>query len=273
MCIDASELGANNLNLEGFLGVLWALWLVAYSLAPNSVHAEEPGIVVTRIAPPKGRAWLERDLSPLQTLQRIGVEDVLCTDSSTWVQLLFLPSSQVWIGPDSRIAIAAYAPHASPQTSTLRVLTGWLRLTVGHLGLGRQEFLIDAESVLAAPRGTDIAVTRSPLGEVIVSVTAGEAMVKNRAGNTQRVAAGQRILVDGAGQMTLRPIVIEPRTTAKKRPARPTYGEGVRLDPPESATTSEALESARSNRLPEHSLAAPPQMRAPTYTIPITLGK
>jgi len=175
---------------------------------PASPDGGQP-VVVTQVRPASGQAWRTpygQDIRlPLVVQQSLQSRDLIVTGTDTWVQLLFRPSCQVWIGPDSRVLVKNLQYGAND--GQVEVLFGQLRATIGSLlGLSEEHFSVTAESVFAAPRGTDFVVERAPDGPLEIAVLEGQVEVGNAAGERLLLNEGQHMSVSLQGMLNPLPL-------------------------------------------------------------------
>jgi hypothetical protein len=138
---------------------------------------------------------------PLQLRSPVGEQDLLETGSTTWVQLFFPPACQVWIAPNSKVLVSRLVPE-SGMSATLQVVIGQVRATIGSLlGYPEQVFGVEAESVYAAPRGTDFVVVREAPGRSQVVVIEGAVELSGQALGSLRLEAGQLARLGEGGQL------------------------------------------------------------------------
>ena len=157
---------------------------------------------VTQIRPAHGEAWriphLGTSRVPLLVRQGLEPNDLLITGEGVWVQLLLPPITQVWIGPRTQVLLKNLAHQ--DEASTVELLVGKVRATLGSLlGAGEESFFLQAETVFAAPRGTDFLMERTDRRGLELTVFEGEVALGREGGPEVRVLAGQglRLSLDG----------------------------------------------------------------------------
>lgn len=187
------------------------------AVVPTPSEGEQQ-VVVTQVRPASGQAWRTpygQDIrQPLVIQQALQSRDLIITGTDTWVQLLFRPGCQVWIGPDSRVLVKNLQYGAND--GQVEVLFGKLRATIGSLlGLSEEHFSVTAESVFAAPRGTDFLVERTPNGPLELAVLEGQVEVGNAVGERLLLNEGQHVAVSLQG--TLNPIPLAALTPERIR--------------------------------------------------------
>lgn len=180
-------------------------------------------VVVTQVRPANGQAWRtphqQATRLPLVVQQTLAPQDLVTTGAETWVQLLFRPACQVWIAPNSRVLIRNLQHNTDG--GQLELLVGKVRATVGSLlGLSEEHFSITAESVFAAPRGTDFIAERTVSNQLEVTVLEGVVEVGNQAGDRAMVSPGQTMLVSLMGPLApaVSTIGVEERRRATTQP-------------------------------------------------------
>ncbi|MFM7200945.1 MAG: FecR domain-containing protein [Myxococcota bacterium] len=183
--------------------------------ASASLLQQAGAVIVTRLQPVGGDAqWTPAGQQPSRRLevgQSLQRGDLISTGPEVWVQLLFVPACRVWIAPNSRILVGNLGNDS--ENLSLELLLGRVRATFGSLlGDVEERFSITAESVFAAPRGTDFTVERLPSGGLIVQVVEGEVAVGNRAGEGLRLPVGRAVEVQLSGSLSpvSRPLKLEP---------------------------------------------------------------
>lgn len=228
--------------------------------SPTSLLHQAGAVIVTRLQPVGGDAqWTPAGHQPSRRLevgQSLQRGDLISTGPEVWVQLLIVPACQVWIAPNSRILVGNLGNDS--ENLSLELLLGRVRATFGSLlGDVEERFSITAESVFAAPRGTDFTVERLPSGGLIVQVVEGEVSVGNRAGEGLRLPVGRAVEVQLSGSLSpvSRPLKLEPEKWTP--PASVWLGRGAL--PLTVPTGSSALPGAAQTELPlTPPLALPP---------------
>lgn len=238
---------------------------------------------VTQVRPAQGEAWRipHRGTArvPLQVRQRLEPNDLLITGEGVWVQLLLPPITQVWIGPRTQVLLKNLAPQH--ESSTVELLVGKVRATLGSLlGGGEESFFLQAETVYAAPRGTDFLMERTDRRGLELTVFEGEVALGREGGPEVHVLAGQglRLSLDGplpapetrseaelsqkrqgpAGGFSLGELSAEGGGPSRTAPSLPALDAGLR-----DAGAGNTLDPAQSAPLP---LLVPPPR---TWTVEI----
>lgn len=205
---------AESVSVPGVTPVSPSTSSTAPDVRASRVHPDGT-VVVTRIQPSPAGARLtpagseqSRALEVGQTLQS---GDLITTGPETWVQLLFVPACQVWLAPAGQVLVGNL--RSEEENIGLELMLGRLRTTFGSLlGDLEERFSITAESVFAAPRGTDFTVERLSTGALLVQVVEGEVAVGNRGGEGLRLPVGRAVEVQlqGALSPVSRPLKLEP---------------------------------------------------------------
>lgn len=176
----------------------------AQSSSPPGVVLKQA--VVTQIRPPQGEAWRTPHLGstriPLTLRQALEPHDLLVTGEGVWVQLLLPPVTQVWIGPKSQVLLKNLSPQEGP--STVELLVGKVRATLGSLlSSGEEPFFLQAETVFAAPRGTDFLMERSERRTLELTVLEGEVALGREGQPDVRIRAGEGVTLSLDGPLPL----------------------------------------------------------------------
>ena len=245
------------------------------SLQTFSAWAEPVRAEVIQIDPEAGKAWKNGETISIQDRDSVRFVrgDVLTTGRDTWVELLFLPQVRVQVGPLSEDVVDVFEPDSPPGETLFRLMRGVIRVTVGHLGLAYQKFVVDAVGVQAAPMGTDFLMNRDAAGAVQVAVLEGWVEVWNEAGERVEVPAGSQVRADANGRLGPveaippgeSPSMGGPTDYAPLIPGLPTGPDDVQDGGATSATTRSVVgEGGASSSSSAAPTAATPTAATPT---------
>lgn len=183
--------------------------LLLWSGATGNAAEVAPEVVVTQVRPASGQAWRtpsgQEIRLPLVVKQTLQNQDLITTGPDTWVQLLFRPSCQVWIGPNSRVLVKNLQYGAND--GQVELIFGKVRATLGSLlGLSEEHFSVTAESVFAAPRGTDFVAERATGGPLHIAVLEGLVEVGNASGERVQLQEGSHMAFALEGPLNPTPL-------------------------------------------------------------------
>jgi hypothetical protein len=151
------------------------------------------GTAAGRISRLGGTATILRAGSAVSSVPDMPVmpQDRIRTGADSRVEVTFSDGSVLTVGPDSDIAIIAFAPDPAESNAVLELFSGIVRATVNSAtGWGR--FEVRTATAVASVRGTDYLVENS--GEAsAVFVAEGRVAVSSRAG------AGTVVIRQGQG--------------------------------------------------------------------------
>ncbi|TDQ78930.1 FecR family protein [Dongia mobilis] len=118
-------------------------------------------------------------------------EDRIRTGADSRVEVTFSDGSVLTVGPDSDIAVIAFAPNPEESNAVLELLSGIVRATVNS-ATGWKRFEVRTTTAVASVRGTDYLVENTGAASAVF-------VAEGRVAVSSRVGAGTVVIREGQG--------------------------------------------------------------------------